>query len=151
MKKLLFLLLFSIGSLGLIHAQPSQVKAEAKAKAHVCTDACKQNEKCVYLHGEKGHTCGASCKAVGNADLKDHVCTDTCKKNKKCSYSHGEKGHVCGTACKSSKGAKATKASSTKQTASMKDHVCTDACKKNGKCVHAHGEKGHTCDASCKK
>jgi hypothetical protein len=39
-------------------------KAAAKQvalKDHVCTDACHKSGKCVYVHGEKGHKCDASC------------------------------------------------------------------------------------------
>lgn len=37
-------------------------KKNAELKDHVCTEACHTSGKCVIKHGEKGHTCDASCK-----------------------------------------------------------------------------------------
>ena len=44
-------------------AKETKAKKEKKAlKDHVCTDACHKAGKCVLVHGEKGHKCGAECK-----------------------------------------------------------------------------------------
>lgn len=33
-----------------------------KLKDHVCTQACHDSGKHVYVHGEKGHVCTSACK-----------------------------------------------------------------------------------------
>lgn len=35
----------------------------AELKDHHCSEACFEAEECVFVHGEKGHTCDASCKS----------------------------------------------------------------------------------------
>lgn len=74
-------------------------------KDHVCTDACHKSGKCVYAHGEKGHTCGEECKKMmmnKDGEMKDHVCAASCKDGNHM-YAHGEKGHTCGDECKKMK------------------------------------------------
>lgn len=41
---------------------PAQTTKPEKLKKHHCTEKCTK-EKHVYAHGEKGHTCDASCKS----------------------------------------------------------------------------------------
>lgn len=106
MKKLIFTLAIIIGiSTANAQTTPGKEKSGKSAmalKEHVCSAACV-NGNHVYLHGEKGHTCTASCKKMDAGSspmaLKDHQCTAACK-NGNHVYAHGEKGHTCTPACK---------------------------------------------------
>ncbi|NOT92833.1 hypothetical protein [Ferruginibacter sp.] len=66
MKKTTFFLLLSLFTAGAFASgnfegnQKKKKKAKTAMKAHVCTNACKSGTH-MYLHGEKGHTCGEAC------------------------------------------------------------------------------------------
>ncbi len=115
MKKLMLMIAFAAISFA-VTAQTSKTddtkKGEPKVeqvamKDHVCTDACSTSGKCVFMHGEKGHTCGDECKKMKSSDskAKGHSCSAECTKGcchikEKHDYKHGEKGHKCGESCK---------------------------------------------------
>ncbi|MEN9684347.1 MAG: hypothetical protein RLZZ28_133 [Bacteroidota bacterium] len=44
-------------------AQMDKKNEKTAEKEHKCTKACTK-EKHAYVHGEKGHTCGESCKKM---------------------------------------------------------------------------------------
>ncbi len=111
MKKTLMFLILLAGFSVAVNAQstttekkkPKANTEQAQLKDHVCTDACHTSGKCVYAHGEKGHTCTAACAETQASDkqmeMKDHVCTSACTEGNHV-YAHGERGHVCTDACK---------------------------------------------------
>lgn len=81
------------------------VIASENDKEHICTSSCK-NGKHKYIHGEKGHKCGALCMRTMSKNkastLKEHICTVSCI-NGIHVYAHGEKGHQCNASCQKAK------------------------------------------------
>lgn len=119
MKNLIFAIALFIGLTGTINAQTSsqeeqKEKAKTELRDHTCTDACKTAGECVIAHGEKGHTCDATCKTMESTkcNTKEAAKAKKCcskTKAKDCSASskkgtenpaHGEKGHACTESCK---------------------------------------------------
>ena len=108
MKKLLLAFAIIMGISFAANAQApvkkgKKAKSAMELKTHTCTEACHTSGYCVFVHGEKGHTCTTDCKkmtaAAAGAEMKEHVCTEACK-NAGHVYAHGEKGHACTEACK---------------------------------------------------
>lgn len=110
MKKIIVGLVFVIGAAFSANAQIQSKKDDSNSKIeivqlkdHVCTSACKA-EACIFVYGEKGHTCSAECAKMEASQSEkinntEHVCTANCKDSLHM-CAHGKKGHTCTEACK---------------------------------------------------